>query len=185
MATITFFGGIDRPARLASGGSAAPEPRPNTQELLNALRQFLYELRSDEVESDFVGRLRRNLLTRFEEQRHVKVRLSVSRSWPREIPAATASALSRVIEEALNNARLHGRADEISVRLQPSYPDALKVVVTDNGNPANDIGESRFRGVGTLGLRDRVNSLGGELRVEPGPTGSTRVSIRFPVRGKS
>ena len=178
MATLTFGYG-------ASGVDSARDRKyaPTTQELLNSLRHFLYELRSDgEIERDLVGRLKRNLLGRFQEQRQVKVRLSVARTWPREIPAITASALTRVLEEALNNARLHGRADEIGVRLQPSFPDGLEVVVTDNGNAANDLGESRFRGVGTLGLRARVNALGGDLRIEPGPNGSTRVTIRFPVR---
>jgi len=162
----------------------AADRRPSTQELLHALRHFLYELRADEddVDVDFVGRLRKNLLSRFQDQRQVRIRVSVARSWPRELPASTSAALYRVLEEALNNARLHGRADEITLRLQVAFPDALEVIVTDNGNSANELGESRFRGVGTLGLRDRVNAMGGDLHVEPGPAGSTRVRLYFPLR---
>ena len=166
---------------ISPSGESGQASEQSTRELLVALRRFLSELQSDgEVDRTFVSTLRRVVLGRFHHESEVRVRLSIARTWPRELSASTAANLLRVLDEALNNARLHGRASDISIRLQPAPPDFLEIVVTDNGSAENQLGESRFRGVGTLGLRDRVNALGGELAVEPGPGSSNRVRIRFP-----
>jgi signal transduction histidine kinase len=176
MAIFSCLGHFEISPAASSDGA-----KPNTQELLAALRRFLSELQSeDQVDHQFVATLRRVVLGRFQEDADVRVRLSIARAWPRELSASTAGNLLRVLDEALNNAQVHGRASDISVRLQPAG-NLLEIVVTDNGSAANQLGESRFRGVGTLGLRDRVNALGGELLVESGPGASNRVRIRFPA----
>jgi signal transduction histidine kinase len=54
---------------------------------------------------------------------------------------------------------------------------SLRVVVADDGVGGADVAS----GTGLRGLADRVNALGGELRVVSPPDGGTVVTAEIPV----
>jgi signal transduction histidine kinase len=81
-----------------------------------------------------------------------------------------------VVAEAVANAQRHAGATFVRVRLAPvrSY---LSVEVVDDGR-----GGATFRvGSGLEGLRDRVEALGGEFRLDSPPGGGTRILAGIPL----
>ena len=108
----------------------------------------------------------------------------------RRLPPEIETAAFRAVQEALGNAVRHGQAREISVVLDV-HNGFLEVVVADDGvgfNVQDETGTRRGqegRGLGLLGLQERVGSWGGEVKVESEPGRGTRLSIRVPLAGLS
>jgi signal transduction histidine kinase len=108
----------------------------------------------------------------------------------RRLPPEIETAVFRSVQEALGNAIRHGRAGEISVVLDVR-DGFLNVVVADDGVGFNVQVETggrsgqEGRGLGLLGMQERVSSWGGEVKIESEPGRGTRLSIRVPLAGLS
>nr|WP_240942397.1 sensor histidine kinase [Planosporangium thailandense] len=100
------------------------------------------------------------------------------------LPAEVDRAAYRVVQEALTNVRRHaGAGAAATVRL--SYGDGAAVVtVTNDGDPILLDRAPAFKdGTGIVGMRQRVEALGGEFRAGPRPGGGFEVYARFPLGG--
>jgi signal transduction histidine kinase len=92
------------------------------------------------------------------------------------LPAPVEVAAYFVASEALSNVAKHARATV--VRLSAAYDDGvLTLEVYDNGIG----GAAPEHGTGILGLRDRVEALGGKISVESPTGGGTTLSLRLPT----
>ena len=82
----------------------------------------------------------------------------------------------RVVQEALTNCRRHapGAAVDVSLVYEPA---ALRVAVRDNG-PGLDGGAA---GHGLVGMRERVDMVGGTLCTGPAPVNGFLVEATLPV----
>jgi len=155
----------------------------STREVLHNLRQVLYDLREEpSTENGFVGQVR-TLLTRFERSTGIRSKLRVSSDWPSRLSAGTAHNLYRIVEEALNNVRLHSGAGRVDVQLGASG-DGVVLTVRDDGRglPASD--GVRRQGMGMMGMRERAVLLGGELDVISNGSGGTIVKAVVPTSAK-
>jgi signal transduction histidine kinase len=85
--------------------------------------------------------------------------------------------LSRVIREALTNARRHSGAKSVTVTLGTEGGE-LVAEVSDDGRGFGPEAES---GGGSRSMRERTAALGGELRIESEPEHGTRVLLRVPL----
>lgn len=82
---------------------------------------------------------------------------------PDDLPGETQIALFRVIQEALTNVARHSGASQVSVVVS-RHDQRIRVVVEDDGrgfDPATPTGR-----LGLRGIRERVELLGGHLRIE-------------------
>ena len=97
----------------------------------------------------------------------------------RGVPSAVEGALVRIVQEAITNAGRHGRASEVHVEL--SNGDCLRLVVADDG-VGFDPAAVRPDGVhfGLLGMRERVEALGGRLEIASRPGDGTRIEVALP-----
>jgi signal transduction histidine kinase len=91
---------------------------------------------------------------------------------PRPLPAQTALAIERTVQEALTNARKHAPGAKVTVTMRFG-PDHDEVEVCDDGNtddhaPLADSGG----GYGLAGMRERAALIGGELVTGPYAVGS-------------
>lgn len=92
------------------------------------------------------------------------------------IPEPVAFAVYFVTSEALTNIAKYARASRAEVRV--TRPDGqVAVEIADDGVGGADLS----RGTGLRGLVDRVEALGGHLRVADRPSGGTTVTARLPV----
>jgi signal transduction histidine kinase len=81
-----------------------------------------------------------------------------------------------VVSEALTNAAKHSHASKVEVELEVREP-VLRVTVRDDGVGGADPG----CGSGLLGLKDRVEALGGTLDLESGRTLGTSLIVELPL----
>jgi signal transduction histidine kinase len=95
---------------------------------------------------------------------------------PARFPAPVEVAAYFVCAEAVANAAKHARCGRVDVEVAASS-DTLRVRVRDDGR-----GGASPAGSGLLGLRDRVEAIGGRLSVESRASAGTRVEARLPLR---
>ncbi|MET0326210.1 MAG: histidine kinase [Ilumatobacteraceae bacterium] len=94
------------------------------------------------------------------------------------LPAAVEVAAFRTAVEAVNNSVRHGRARSCAVTLRAHSPSSFVVEVDDDGTSTDETWQP---GVGLTAMRERVEELGGELRVGPTGHGGARVVALFPL----
>ncbi|HEX2832658.1 MAG TPA: ATP-binding protein [Thermoanaerobaculia bacterium] len=118
-----------------------------------------------------------------EERSGIAVRLDADEDLGPMTPDA-ATSLFRVIQEALTNIHRHSHSQSASVRLK-HRDDAIELEVADEGRglPPELIGnidELGAFGLGLAGMKERIESLGGTLRIASG-SGGTRLTATLPV----
>ena len=146
----------------------------STRDVLNNLRQLLYDLRGQtETDESFADTVR-SLVIHFQEKTQVRAVLSVSPLWPESLRPAVALNLLRIVEEALTNVRLHSDARLVEVVLGASDGRFFVEVRDDGRGSDSGIGE-RKPGLGVLGMRERALILGARLDVYTVPGGGTSV----------
>jgi PAS domain S-box-containing protein len=93
------------------------------------------------------------------------------------------TACFRVAQEALTNVARHARATRFSVELL-QYSGGLQLVVRDDGIGFDPEAALRTASGGTslglVGMRDRVELVGGRIAFVSEPTGGTEVQVNFP-----
>lgn len=92
-----------------------------------------------------------------------------------DLPEANRTCIYRVVQEALNNCVKHSHATEVRVVMQRDE-EGLSVFVQDDGvgfDPRQN------KGLGLLGMVERVSALDGRFHIESQPGRGTVVSISF------
>lgn len=114
---------------------------------------------------------------------HPDVALQLTLDGPLEaLDAARATAVYRIVQEAVNNALRHAQASRIEVRVQAA-DDVLLLTVADNGTGQLDAFEVAGH-YGVPGMRERVQALGGRFVLEAVAPAGVRVSASLPLTGK-
>ena len=94
------------------------------------------------------------------------------------LPVAAEVAAYFVVSEAVANAAKHAHASAVTVEVT-AHDAAIEIAVSDDGVGGADPN----RGSGLLGLRDRMEALGGSLRVTSEPGGGTSLRATIPLNG--
>ncbi|HSM79175.1 MAG TPA: sensor histidine kinase [Bryobacteraceae bacterium] len=94
-----------------------------------------------------------------------------------DLPEEHKTCIYRVVQEALNNAARHAQASAIQVSVK-SAPNSIRVSVQDDGSGFDPV---RTRGLGMLGMEERVRHLGGTFDIESQPGRGTLVKVELPV----
>jgi signal transduction histidine kinase len=101
-----------------------------------------------------------------------------------ELSGAVNICLYRVLQEALTNVARHAGASQVQVRLLRNAT-RMSLIVADNGRGLRrDVRRSvhnRPEGIGLLGMRERLEMLGGRLEVESESGRGTRLIAHLPV----
>jgi len=111
------------------------------------------------------------------------LQITVSSTLKGKLPPKFALAFYRVIQEALTNVRRHAHAS--SVRIQVSKRgNWIRCVIADNGIGFDPIAtEKKGRpGLGLVGIRERLNTLGGKLRIQSAEGRGTKLEITAPLQ---
>jgi signal transduction histidine kinase len=94
-----------------------------------------------------------------------------------ELPDQLRTCIYRVVQEALHNCARHSQARNVRVIVRQ---EAHKIVlsVEDDGHGFE---AGRVRGLGMIGMEERVTHLGGAFEVQSRPGGGTRVAAELPL----
>jgi PAS domain S-box-containing protein len=95
----------------------------------------------------------------------------------------TETSLYRIVQEALNNTHKHARAQRVGVILD-TRDESIILIIEDDGIGFNLENEkTRSKGLGLLGIQERVALLGGTIEIESAPEQGTTIYVRVPIAG--
>jgi signal transduction histidine kinase len=94
-----------------------------------------------------------------------------------DLPDEWRTCVYRIVQEALQNASRHAGAKHARVTVEQG-PDEIRVSIQDDG-VGFDPGQEK--GMGILGMEERVRALGGSLQVQAQPGAGTVVSALLPL----
>jgi signal transduction histidine kinase len=102
---------------------------------------------------------------------------------PRRLPGPIANYLFRSAKELFNNAAKHGHARQIVAVVHWSARH-VRIVIDDDGggfDAAEAFNPGSAKGLGLAGMRERLLSLGGGIRLESTAGQGTRVVVELPL----
>jgi signal transduction histidine kinase len=100
-----------------------------------------------------------------------------------QLDTVTRTVLYRVAQEALTNVGRHAHASKVDVSLQ-KLPRAICLTIRDNGKsfPVQQVLHAKkHKRLGLLGMRERVEMVGGSLSVESAPGKGTTIRAEIPL----
>jgi two-component system sensor histidine kinase UhpB len=167
--------------QLAGYRASAQSLIDHVAHLLLIVRNLLERLRPPEIEELGLRSALQGLIDQWRDHspRQVSINFSASGDW--SVSSATIDvSIYRIVQECLTNAFKHSDADGIAVNIDFSTDSAghpcVQLSVTDNG-------KSHLRGsaggLGVLGMRERVEALGGSLTAGPIDGVGWRVQARL------
>ncbi|MBA4863237.1 sensor histidine kinase [Streptomyces sp. PSKA54] len=99
---------------------------------------------------------------------------------PRPLSPGVDLTAFRIVQEALTNVSKHAAAAAAHVRLSYSY-NQLTIAVTDDGTSKAPTTPPPGKGFGLIGMRERAQSIGGDLQAGHRPEGGFEVTTSLPL----
>jgi PAS domain S-box-containing protein len=153
------------------------ELRELQKDALAEMRTLIFELRPSSLESDGLVQALRTHATAV--QRRTGLVVVVDAEPIDRLPLACEEALYRIGQEALHNVVKHANASNATIRIVRET-DRVRLAVTDDGAGFDPDAVPRGH-LGLLGMRQRVDLIGGELRVQSRAGKGTSVEASVPL----
>jgi len=170
-------------ARKKAGiGPSIARTQKMVEKALSSIHQFARELRPSALDDLGLIPALHSYLKSFTAQTGVRTHLSVFNE-AELLDIARRTVLFRVAQEALNNVAKHARASRVEVSIQ-KLPDCVCMSIKDNGSSfdALQLIQARPRKrLGLLGMRERVEILGGIFSIESAPGQGATILARLPL----
>jgi signal transduction histidine kinase len=96
-----------------------------------------------------------------------------------QLPDEHKTCIYRVVQEALHNCARHSHARSVKVQVRQE-PLKILISVEDDGRGFD---ARRVRGLGLVGMQERVHHLGGAFQVDSRPGEGTVVAVELPLAG--
>jgi signal transduction histidine kinase len=96
-----------------------------------------------------------------------------------DLPDEYKTCIYRIVQEALHNSARHSRANAVRIRVQQE-PGRLTLSVQDDGQ-GFDV--TQTKGLGLVGIQERVAQLGGVCHVHSEPGAGTVLTVELPFHG--
>ncbi|MEA2652245.1 MAG: hypothetical protein QOI85_1966 [Chloroflexota bacterium] len=153
------------------------ELRELQKDALAEMRTLIFELRPTSLESDGLVQALRTHATAV--QRRTGLTIVVDAEPIDRLPLPAEEALYRIGQEALHNVVKHANASNATLRIA-TEGNQVRLSVTDDG--VGFAPDAVPRGhLGLIGMRQRVDLVGGELRVESRAGGGTHIEAAVPA----
>lgn len=147
------------------------------------VKDFIFDLRPMMLDDLGVIPTLRRYVESFQEKVGIPVPITVT-GVERRMESHIEVTVFRGVQELLNNAFVHAQATQIQVSVDLA-PEAVSVVVEDNGRGFNvEEALSNRRTIGLATLRERIEMLGGELKLQSSMGKGTRAEFHIPVESE-
>ena len=154
--------------------------------ILDEIHKLIYELRPADLDELGLVPALRSLIETSLKETGIKVSMRTSGKL-RRLPPQVEIALFRVVQEALNNIVKHARAHKIKIVLNFGS-ESLKITIEDDGIGFNVqdvvISGTKPRGLGLLGMKERMGLISGALNIKSTPGSGTEITVEAPVNGR-
>jgi signal transduction histidine kinase len=166
------------------------EPRERIAERLNAVidildhtadtaRTISENLRPGMLDVLGLGAAIEHHVARFTEATHIPCTLTVNRG-EFEVDSKAATAVFRIVQEALTNVARHAQAKNVSIQVADLDREVLVIIQDDGRGMPTECGGAKKRTYGLLGMSERATLLGGNLQIESTPGMGTRIEASIP-----
>jgi signal transduction histidine kinase len=173
---------------LASLAAELPDKQEQIRELeglLNKveqqLRRYSHELRPTVL--DDLGWIPAIQFLAESVSKRTHLLIQVKAAFAGRLPGATETALYRIAQEALTNASKHAKATRVWIQVRRE-DGTLCCSIRDDGE-GFDIravhAKGKRRGLGLIGIQERLNAVGGTLSINSAPGRGTKLLIRIPL----
>ena len=144
---------------------------------LQDVRRLAVELRPKALDDFGLVAAVERLTETFREQTGIAVDF-VAGLGEEQVPGEAATALYRIVQEALTNVVKHAHARGVSILLTRKN-DRVALVIEDDGRGFDP--DRPAEGFGLQGMRERVELLGGTLLVETAEGAGTTLAVEVPL----
>jgi signal transduction histidine kinase len=144
-----------------------------TQKGLNRVRESVAALRKSPISDQSLGEAIASLVEDTQSAGIISEFKVVGK--PQALENKVALAFYRIAQEGLTNVRRHARASRVDVLLE-FQPEEVRLEVKDNGVGTAEISE----GFGLLGIRERMQLLGGKMEIFTGSGEGFRLRASVP-----
>lgn len=171
---------MDDPAKIKARLSSMHDLAQHT---LDGVHKIIFDLRPSMLDHlGLVPALRWFASTRLESK---GIRVNIEETRPdRRLPPEVETVLFRVVQEAIVNIARHAAARNVGILFQTGT-DTVTVTVEDDGigfdMDSLELTPDHPRGLGLMGMQERVELLGGDLEFDSQPGFGTRIVIRLPL----
>jgi len=148
------------------------------QQLQVGARSFVWNLRDSSLTTQPLAEAIRSAVANITAGRQLEI-LSLGEA--RRLPELIGHELLRVAQEATANAVKHGSAQRIAILLDFTAVARMRLAIEDDGAGFDITATVPAGHFGLIGIRERVEKLGGEFRLRSEPGKSTTVEVTVPV----
>jgi signal transduction histidine kinase len=191
--TCQILTGLSYALDNASEASDSPEVQPLLEKMheltdtaLDEVHRIIFDLRPTMLDHlGFIPALRWYAETRLEP---LDIRYNIREIGDaRRLPPAIETALFRVVQEAINNIAHHSGAAHASFVFEFA-DDCVEARIADDGNgfDASSVAGAPDgkRGLGLMGMEERMNTVGGTFRLRSAQGGGTVIRLYVPLDGR-
>jgi two-component system sensor histidine kinase UhpB len=146
---------------------------------MDAMHRIVAELRPGVLDDLGLPAAIRWLAADFQERTDIRCAVSVTGAEP-SLETGQATAVFRILQEALTNVARHARARHVDIRFHV-VPGALELVVADDGRGITTDEVQNRRTLGLLGIRERALTWHGHVVVRGEPGRGTTVRVFMPI----
>ena len=154
-----------------------------TSETMIELRTLAHDLRPPSIDTVEIDSLLEGVCRDFRKRSLIAIRYFGDQALPLE--PAVSITFYRLLQEALTNVARHANATQVRVAFQPDA-EALTLTVEDNGDgfdyDATLAAQDGSKGIGILGMEERLKTVGGRLEIHSAPGKGTRLVAYVPLK---
>ena len=149
---------------------------------VNIVHRFARELRPTALDDLGLIATLHSFMKDFMKRTGIRVRFTTVAA-VEQLDSLKRTVLYRVAQAALTNVAQHAHASRVKVSIR-KLPEAVRMDITDDGQSfevERVLRAKRNRHLGLLGMRERVEMVGGVLRVESTPGQGTTIRAQIPI----
>jgi two-component system sensor histidine kinase DegS len=147
------------------------------------VREFIFDLRPMMLDDLGLNPTLKKSIEDYEHKTGIASNLTIS-GQDQRLPPHTEVTIFRVIQHLLNNVKKHARATHVQISLAVEHDRAVATVEDDgegfDANAAMSASQQR-KTIGLISMREQIEMLGGEMKIDSAPGRGARVEFWLPA----
>ncbi len=175
----------NQPALHHSAKEKLLEISNSLQGAISAVRDLSYDLRPPVLDDMGLVQALEIYCEEFSENSNVKVDFKSAGMYKLDLDFNIEIHLYRLVQEGLNNIRKHADAAQANIMLMGVSSNII-LLIEDDGKGfdvnARELAIGNEKRMGLRSMKERVNLLGGRMKIQSRPMQGTKISIKIPFK---
>lgn len=154
------------------------------KESLQEVRKIIFDLRPMVLDDLGIVPTLRRFISDLQKRTDMKIELVVLGGEEQRLASVLEVAIFRIVQESLNNIHKHAQAKRCVIKLE-ILVGRINISVSDNGRgfDTSVMQNVEIDSFGLVGMRERVELLDGQLKIESKAEKGTEVHVSIPIKG--